>query len=66
MVNTLIAVPLKTNNSDGKEKSNSWAWMKYLYVLPLAAIVVAAFARSEVSSELKEISKVKVGILWLM
>ena len=44
-----------------KKKSNPWARMKYLYVLPMAAIAVAAFARPEVSSELKEISKVKVS-----
>ena len=44
-----------------KKKSNPWARMKYLYVLPLAAIAVAAFARPEVSSELNEISRVKVS-----
>ena len=44
-----------------KKKSNPWARMKYLYVLPMAAIAVAAFARPEVSSELNEISKVKVS-----
>ena len=44
-----------------KKKSNPWARMKYLYVLPLAAIAVAAFARPEVSSELNEISSVKVS-----
>ena len=37
--------------------------MKYLYVLPLAAIAVAAFARPEVSNELNEISSVKVNDL---
>ena len=46
-----------------KEKSNPWARLKYLYVLPLAAIAVAAFARPEISSELDEISAVKVNDL---
>ena len=30
-----------------KKKSNPWARLKYLYVLPLAAIAVAAFARPD-------------------
>ena len=46
-----------------KKKSNPWARMKYLYVLPLATIAVAAFARPEVSNELNEISSVKVNDL---
>ena len=46
-----------------KKKSNPWARMKYLYVLPLAAIAVAAFARPEVSNKLDEISSVKVNDL---
>ena len=46
-----------------KKKSNPWARMKYLYVLPMAAIAVAAFARPEVSNELNEISSVKVNDL---
>ena len=46
-----------------KKKSNPWARMKYLYVLPLAAIAVAAFARPEVSNQLSEISSVKVNEL---
>ena len=46
-----------------KEKSSPWARLKYLYVLPLAAIAVAAFARPEISSELDEISAVKVNDL---
>ena len=49
-----------------KKKSNPWARMKYLYVLPLAAIAVAAFARPEVSNELNEISSVKVNDLALI
>ncbi len=43
-----------------KEKSNPWARLKYLYVLPVAALAVAAFARPEVSDKLNEISAVKV------
>ena len=46
-----------------KKKSNPWARMKYLYVLPLAAVAVAAFARPEVSNKLDEISSVKVNDL---
>ena len=46
-----------------KKKSNPWARLKYLYVLPLAAIAVAAFARPEISSELDEISAIKVNDL---
>lgn len=36
---------------------------KYLYVLPLAAVTVAAFARPEISKPLDEISSVKVNDL---
>ena len=46
-----------------KEKSNPWARLKYLYVLPLAAIAVTAFARPEISQKAKEISAVKVNDL---
>lgn len=46
-----------------KEKSNPWARLKYVYVLPLAAIAVTAFARPEVSDSMKEISAVKVNDL---
>lgn len=49
-----------------KKKSNPWARFKYLYVLPLAAIAVAAFARPEISNELDEISAVKVNDLTAM
>ena len=49
-----------------KKKSNPWARMKYLYVLPLAAVAVAAFARPEVSNKLDEISSVKVNDLTLI
>ena len=46
-----------------KKKSNPWARLKYLYVLPLATVAVAAFARPEVSNQLDEISSVKVNDL---
>jgi TonB family protein len=46
-----------------KKKSNPWARLKYLYVLPLATVAVAAFARPEVSNQLDEISCVKVNDL---
>ena len=46
-----------------KEKSNPWARLKYLYVLPLAAIAVTAFARPEISEKKEEISAVKVNDL---
>ena len=46
-----------------KEKSNPWARLKYLYVLPLAAIAVTAFARPEISEQVEEISAVKVNDL---
>lgn len=44
-----------------KEKSNPWARLKYLYVLPLAAIAVTAFVRPEISGKMDEISAVKVN-----
>ncbi|WP_455511669.1 M56 family metallopeptidase [Butyricimonas paravirosa] len=44
-----------------KEKSSPWARMKYLYVLPIAAITLTAFARPEISNELNEISTIKVN-----
>ena len=46
-----------------KEKSNPWARLKYLYVLPLAAIAITAFARPEISDRLNEISEIKVSDL---
>jgi len=46
-----------------KEKSSPWARLKYLYVLPVAAIAVTAFARPEVSDKVEEISSVKVNDL---
>lgn len=44
-----------------KERSNPWARLKYLYVLPLATIAVTAFARPEISGKMDEISAVKVN-----
>ena len=43
-----------------KKKSNPWARLKYLSILPLAALSVAVFARPEVSNKLNEISSAKV------
>lgn len=44
-----------------KEKSSPWARMKYLYILPVAAITLTAFARPEISNKLNEISTIKVN-----
>ena len=46
-----------------KEKSSPWARLKYLYVLPLAAIAITAFARPEVSAVADELSSAKVNDL---
>lgn len=46
-----------------KEKSNPWARVKYLYVLPLTALAVSAFARPEVSAVADELSSAKVNDL---
>ena len=46
-----------------KKESNPWARLKYFYVLPLAAVAVAAFARPEVSDKLDEISDTKINEL---
>ncbi len=46
-----------------KRKSSPWARAKYLYVLPLAAIAVVAFARPEVSGVASEIAAAKVSDL---
>ena len=43
-----------------KEKSSKWACAKCLYVLPLAAVAVAAFARPELSGVSNELSAAKV------
>ncbi len=44
-----------------KQKSSPWARLKYLYVLPLAALTVVVFARPEISHELEKISSVKIS-----
>ena len=44
-----------------KQKSSPWARLKYLYVLPLAALTVVAFARPEISHELEKILSVKIS-----
>lgn len=49
-----------------KRKSNSWARLKYLFVLPLAAITIAAFARPEITYELDKISSTKISELPLI
>ena len=51
---------LANSLNHSSKKSNPWARAKYLYVLPLAAVAVAAFARPEISKPLNEISRVKV------
>ncbi|MCC8155356.1 MAG: hypothetical protein LIP01_14950 [Tannerellaceae bacterium] len=45
-----------------KSKSNPWARLKYLYILPLSAVVVAAFARPEISRELEKTLPEKVVV----
>lgn len=37
------------------------ARMKYIYVLPVAALAVTAFARPEVNDELERLSEVKIS-----
>lgn len=44
-----------------KEKSNPWARLKYLYVLPAAAATAMAFASPEVSHVTEELSAAKVN-----
>lgn len=42
-----------------KQKSNPWARLKFLYVIPLSVITIMAFARPEISHELEKISNVE-------
>lgn len=44
-----------------KQKSNPWARLKFLYVLPLAAVTVAAFAHPELSRRLEKVSDVELA-----
>ena len=46
-----------------QKKSNSWARLKYAYVLPLAAIILAACSNEEISKKIKEISDAKISHL---
>ena len=46
-----------------KKKSSRWACLKCLYVFPLAALAVTAFARPEISETTEEISAAKVNDL---
>lgn len=43
-----------------KQKSNPWARLKFLYVFPLAAVTVVAFARPEISRQLEMIADVEL------
>ena len=47
-----------------KEKSSPQARAKYIYILPLAALSVMAFARPEVSDASAVLTKAKVTDLW--
>jgi len=44
-----------------QKKSNSWARLKYSYVLPLAVITVTAIASPEISEQFEEISNAKIS-----
>jgi beta-lactamase regulating signal transducer with metallopeptidase domain len=44
-----------------KNKSNPYSRLKYLYVLPMFAIVVTAFASPQVKNEMEKISSVSIG-----
>jgi TonB family C-terminal domain len=46
-----------------QKKSNSWARLKYAYVLPLAVILLAACTNKEVSKKMDEISNAKISNL---
>lgn len=46
-----------------KRKSNPWNRLKYLGILPLAAMIVTVFARPTVSGELNRISQLEVNDL---
>lgn len=43
-----------------KEKSHPWARLKYLYVLPLAAISLVAFAHTEAANNSNSVSEAKI------
>ena len=44
-----------------KERSNPWAKLRYVYILPLVAVAVTTFANPKVSSALDEISSFEVS-----
>ncbi|MDR3285812.1 MAG: hypothetical protein LBT27_00025 [Prevotellaceae bacterium] len=44
-----------------KQKSNPYSKLKYLYVLPLLAVVVTTFANPDVKNEMKKISAVNIS-----
>lgn len=46
-----------------KERSSNWACVKYFYVLPLAAVAVASFARPEVSGVSNRLSDAGAGLV---
>ena len=46
-----------------QKKSNSWARLKYAYVLPLAVIILAACTNKDVSKKMDEISNAKISNL---
>ena len=46
-----------------QKKSNSWARLKYAYVLPLAAIILVACTNKEVSQKIDEISNTRISHL---
>lgn len=49
-----------------RKKSNQWAYAKYLFVFPVVAVTVAAFARPEITSAGEKISSVKVNDLYAL
>lgn len=44
-----------------KQKSNPWSRLKYLYVLPLTAVTLAAFARPDISCGLEKIAEAQLA-----
>jgi beta-lactamase regulating signal transducer with metallopeptidase domain len=48
-----------------KNKSNPYSRLKYLYVLPMFAIVITAFANTQVKNEMEKISSVGISdFMW--
>jgi Antirepressor regulating drug resistance, predicted signal transduction N-terminal membrane component len=44
-----------------KQKSNPYSRLKYLYILPLLAVVTTAFANPEIKKEMEKISAVEIN-----